>query len=255
MSRVLITGASRGIGRGLAGELTRRGHEVIATARDVSALAGVPAVRRLALDVTDQASVDRAVAAAGRVDVLISNAGDTLRAPVETVPLSEVQRIFELNTFGALRVAQSVLPGMRARGGGRIVFISSVQGRLVIPLIGTYAASKWALEAFAETLAVEARHFGVSVQLFQPGAVASGGPDRARVHLDDDNPYRPLLDQLPKFRAAPISVEEVAEAVATALEEDAAPLRIPVGDAAKSQLAARKAAAEDEPFVPAALDW
>ncbi|WP_433379809.1 SDR family NAD(P)-dependent oxidoreductase [Actinoplanes sp. CA-142083] len=133
---------------------------------------------------TDQASVDAAVAAAGPLDVLISNAGDTLRAPVETVPLPEVQRIFELNTFGALRVAQAVLPGMRARGAGRIVFISSIQGRLVIPLIGTYAASKWALEAFAETLAIEARHFGVSVQVFQPGAVATGGADRAKVYVD-----------------------------------------------------------------------
>lgn len=255
MSRVLITGASRGIGRGLAEELTRRGHEVVATARDITALAGVPAAQRLALDVTDQASVDRAVAEAGRVDVLISNAGDTVRAPIETVPLAEVHRIFELNTFGALRVAQAVLPQMRARGAGRIMFVSSIQGRLVIPLIGTYAASKWALEALAETLAVEARHFGVTVQLLEPGAVASGGADRAKVHLGDDNPYRPLLDQLPKFRATPITVEEVAEAVAEALEDDRSPLRIPIGDAAKSQLAARKAAAENELFVPAALDW
>ncbi|MFF5078601.1 SDR family oxidoreductase [Actinoplanes sp. NPDC000266] len=255
MSRVLITGSSRGIGRGLAEELTRRGHEVIATARDVAALAGVPAALRLPLDVTDQASVDAAVAGAGRVDVLISNAGDTLRAPVETVPLPEVQRIFELNTFGALRVAQAVLPAMRARGRGRVIFVSSVQGRLVIPLIGAYAASKWALEALAETLAVEARHFGVAVQLFQPGAVASGGAGRAKVYLGDDNPYRPLLDELPKFRAAPISVREVAVAVAEALENDDVPLRVPVGAAAEAQLAARKAAAEDVPFVPAAIDW
>ncbi|BCY11657.1 SDR family NAD(P)-dependent oxidoreductase [Actinoplanes sp. L3-i22] len=255
MSRILITGASRGIGKGLAEELTERGHEVIATARDVTALTGVPAVLRLALDVTVPESVGAAVAAAGRVDVLISNAGDTLRAPVETVPMAEVQRIFELNTFGALRVAQAVLPGMRERGAGRILFVSSIQGRLVIPLIGTYAASKWALEAFAETLAIEARHFGVAVQVFQPGAVASGGAERARMYLDDDNPYRPLLDQLPRFRSAPITVAEVARAVAAALEDERTPLRIPVGDAAVAQLAARKAAPEDEPFTPAALDW
>jgi short-subunit dehydrogenase len=255
MSRVLITGASRGIGRGLATELTGRGHEVVATARDVTALDDVPAALRLPLDVTDQASVDAAVAAAGPIDVLISNAGDTLRAPVETVPLAEVRRIFELNTFGALRVAQAVLPGMRARGTGRIMFVSSIQGRLVIPLIGTYAASKWALEAFAETLAIEARHFGVAVQVLQPGAVASGGADRAKVYVDDDSPYRPLLDQLPAFRSAPITVDEVAVAVADALEDDRAPFRVPIGEAATTQLAARKTAAEDEPFVPAALHW
>src|ERR1700733_15661505 len=158
MARILITGASRGIGRGTAVALAARGHEVIATARDVSSLDDVPAALRLGLDVTDQASVDAAIARAGRVDVLVSNAGATVRAPVETVPVAEVQRIIEVNTLGALRVAQAVLPGMRAQGSGQIVFISSIQGRLALPLIGAYAASKWALEALAETLAIESGH-------------------------------------------------------------------------------------------------
>jgi NAD(P)-dependent dehydrogenase (short-subunit alcohol dehydrogenase family) len=255
MARVLITGTSRGIGRATAIELTRRGHDVIATARDVSALGDVPAVLRLPLDVTDQESVDAAIAAAGRIDVLISNAGDTLRAPVETVPMSEVERIFQLNTFGALRIAQAVLPGMRERGSGKVMFVSSVQGRLVIPLIGTYAASKWALEAFAETLAIEAGHFGVSVQLFEPGAVASGGAERAQVHLDEANPYRPLLEQLPGFRGDPIGVAEVADAIASAVDEPNARLRTPIGATATAQLIARKAAPEDAPFVAAPLTW
>lgn len=255
MSRVLITGTSRGIGRGIAIELARSGHEVIATARDVCTIADVPAVLRLQLDVTDQQSVDAAIAAAGRIDVLISNAGETLRAPVESVPLPEVKRLFELNTFGALRVAQAVLPGMRERGSGRVMFISSIQGRIVIPLIGAYAASKWALEAFAETLAIEAGHFGISVQLFEPAAVASGGSERAKVYLDVASPYHPLLDQLQNFRSAPVSVEELATAVSTAIEDPQAPLRIPIGDLATSQLAARKSAPEDAPFIAAALDW
>jgi NAD(P)-dependent dehydrogenase (short-subunit alcohol dehydrogenase family) len=136
------------------------------------------------------------------------------------------------------------------------MFISSIQGRLVIPLIGPYAASKWALEALAETLAVETRHFGVSVHVLQPGAVASGGAERAQVYLDDDNPYRPLLDQLGPFRSAPITSEEVADAVAETIGAGGkAAFRIPVGEAAGSALAARKAAPEDRPFLPAALDW
>jgi NAD(P)-dependent dehydrogenase (short-subunit alcohol dehydrogenase family) len=255
MSRVLITGTSRGIGRATAIELTRRGHEVIATARDASAIGDVPAALRLPLDVTDQASVDAAIAAAGRIDVLVSNAGDTLRAPVETVPMSEVERIFQLNTFGALRVAQAVLPGMRERGSGRIMFVSSVQGRLVIPLIGTYAASKWALEAFAETLAIEAGHFGVSVQLFEPGAVASDGAARAQVHVEESSPYRPLLDQLAGFRGDLIGVDEVADAIASALDDANPPLRVPVGATSTGQLIARKAAPEDAPFIAAPLRW
>src|SRR5579875_530924 len=168
MSRILITGASRRIGRATATALAARGHEVIATARDVGTLADVPATLRLSLDVTDQASVDTAIDAAGPVDVLVSNAGATVRAPVETVPLAAVQQLIELNTLGALRVAQAVLPGLRARGSGQLIFISSIQGRLVIPLIGAYGASKWALEALAETLAIETSRFGVSVHVLQP---------------------------------------------------------------------------------------
>jgi NADP-dependent 3-hydroxy acid dehydrogenase YdfG len=255
MSRVLITGASRGIGRGIAEELTARGHEVIATARDASTLADVPAVARLPLDVTDQSSVSAAVAAAGPVDALVSNAGATVRAPMETVPVAEVQHLFDLNTFGALRVAQAVMPGMRERGAGKLIFISSIQGRIAIPLIGPYSASKWALEAIAETLAIEAAHFGISVQLLEPAAVSSGGAERAKVFLDDANPYRPLLDQVQGFRSAPVTVEEVAGAVALALEDTHAPLRIPVGGPATSVLAARKAAPEDAPFLAAPLDW
>lgn len=256
MARILITGASRGIGRGTAVALADRGHEVIATARDVSSLDEVPAAVRLSLDVTDQASVDAAIARAGRVDVLVSNAGATVRAPLETVPLEAARQIFELNTLGALRVAQAVLPGMRARGAGQLIFISSIQGRLVIPLIGAYSASKSALESLAETLAIESGHFGISVHVLQPGAVASGGAERAQVYLDDANPYRPLLDKIGAFRAAPITVEEVADAVADTVDQAAgAAFRIPVGETAKSLLTARKAASDDVPFLAASLDW
>src|ERR1700761_3211806 len=256
MARVLITGASRGIGRATAVALTESGHEVIATARDVTALSDVPAAVRLSLDVTDQASVDAAVAAAGPVDVLVSNAGATVRAPVETIPLDAVRQLIELNTLGALRVAQAVLPGLRARGSGQLIFVSSIQGRLVIPLIGAYAASKWALEALAETLAIEAGHFGVSVHVLQPGAVASGGAERAPVYLDEANPYQPLLEKIGVLRSAPITVEEVAAAVATTVDQGpVAAFRIPVGDSATRVLAARKAAPEDAPFLPGDLDW
>jgi NADP-dependent 3-hydroxy acid dehydrogenase YdfG len=255
MSRILITGASRGIGRVIAEELAAKGQEVIATARDASMLADLPAAARLQLDVTDESSVSAAVAAAGPIDALVSNAGATVRAPMETVPVAEVQRLFDLNTFGALRVAQAVLPGMRARGTGKLIFISSIQGRIAIPLIGPYAASKWALEAIAETLAIEAAHFGISVHLLEPGAVSSGGTERAKVFLDDGNPYRPLLDQMQGFRSDPVTVQEVAGAVASAVEDIHPPLRIPVGAPATSLLAARKAAPEDVPFLAGPLDW
>ncbi|KUN25073.1 3-oxoacyl-ACP reductase [Streptomyces antibioticus] len=256
MARVLITGASRGIGRGIAVALAGQGHEVIATARDVAALEDVPAALKLRLDVTDQASVDAALAASGRVDVLVSNAGTTVRAPVETVPLDAVRDLFELNTFGALRVAQGVLPQMRERGSGQLIFVSSVQGRFVIPLIGPYGASKHALEALAETIAIESGRFGISVHILEPPAVNSGGAERSSSYLDDDSPYRPLLGKLGPFRGDPVSVEEVAEAVAATIRDGAkAPLRAGVGESGVRQLAARKAAPDTVPFLVAPLEW
>jgi uncharacterized protein YbjT (DUF2867 family) len=236
MSRVLVTGASKGIGRAIVTELAARGHDVVATARNVATLEDLPAVARLALDVTDQESVDKAIAAAGELDALISNAGETLRAPAESVPLTEVSRLFELNTVGALRVAQAVLPAMRARGGGRLLFVSSITGRAVVPLGG-------------------AGHFGVKVTLLEPGGVSSGGSERAATLLVDDDPYLPLARQLAAARGEPITVEEVAQATADALENPDPPLRLPVGRPAVALLAARHAAADDVPFRIVPLHW
>jgi NAD(P)-dependent dehydrogenase (short-subunit alcohol dehydrogenase family) len=256
MSSVLITGASRGIGRAIAIELSGRGHRVIATARSPESLADLPVDRRLRLDVTSQESVEQAIRDAGDIDILVSNAGETVRGPLESVPLAEVERLFQLNTFGALRVAQGVLPAMRKRGAGHLVFISSIQGRLVLPMIGPYAASKWALEAIAETLAIETGHFGIKVSVMQPGAVSSGGGERARVFLREDDPYAPLYEALGALRGESVTPEEVAAAVAHTIEQAAPPLRVPVGIPAKRALQARKEAPETEPFLLAEIsNW
>jgi NAD(P)-dependent dehydrogenase (short-subunit alcohol dehydrogenase family) len=255
MSSVLITGASRGIGRAIAITLADRGHRVIATARRTETLADLPVDQRLRLDVTDQESVDQAIRDAGEIDVLVSNAGETVRAPLESIPLSEVERLFQLNTLGALRVAQGVLPAMRARGAGRLIFVSSVQGRLVLPMIGPYAASKWALEALAETLAIETGHFGVKVSIVQPGAVSSGGGERAKVFLTENDPYTPLYEALPVLRGESVTPQDVAAAVADTIEQPEPPLRVPVGLPAQRALRARKEAPESEPFLMAAINW
>jgi NAD(P)-dependent dehydrogenase (short-subunit alcohol dehydrogenase family) len=255
MSSVLITGASRGIGRAVAVELANRGHRVIATARQPETLADLPVDQRLRLDVTDQDSVDRAIETAGQIDVLVSNAGATVRAPLEGVPLAEVEKLFQLNTFGALRVAQAVLPAMRERKSGRLVFVSSIQGRLVLPVIAPYGASKWALEALAEGIALEAGHFGVKVSIVQPGAVATDGAAGAPSFFTDYNPYLPLYRQLGALRGEVVTAEEVAAAVADTIEHPDPPLRLPVGAPAERALKARKQAPDDQPFWLAELDW
>jgi NAD(P)-dependent dehydrogenase (short-subunit alcohol dehydrogenase family) len=125
----------------------------------------------------------------------------------------------------------------------------------VVPLGGAYAASKWALEAIAEAIAIEAGHFGVKVTLLEPGAVSSGGSERAATLLGDDDPYLPLARQLAAARGDPIAVEEVAQAVADTLEDPDPPLRLPVGRPAATLLAARHATPDDVPFRIAPLRW
>ena len=249
MARILITGASTGIGRATVIELARRGHDVVATARRPETLAGLPATERLALDVTDQASVDAAISAAGDIDVLVSNAGETIRGSVEATPLSEYQRLYDINFLGALRVTKAVLPAFRARGGGRLIYVSSVLGRGVIPLISGYAASKFALEALAETLAIEAAPFGVHVTTIQPGPVATPGPGKASVWNDEDEAYAPIWQAVARIGAGDrIQPEEVASTIAEIVENPHPPLRLPVGRTATRQLEARRAAPDDEPF-------
>jgi NAD(P)-dependent dehydrogenase (short-subunit alcohol dehydrogenase family) len=144
---------------------------------------------------------------------------------MESIPLAEVDHLFQLNTLGTLRVTQAVLPGLRERGGGRILFLSSILGRLTIPLSGAYAASKWALEAIAETLAVEAGHFGVKVVVLEPGSVSSGALDRPRTYLADDDPYRPLAGVLAGARGSFLTVGVVAGASAANIVRDRAHTR------------------------------
>jgi NADP-dependent 3-hydroxy acid dehydrogenase YdfG len=249
MSSVLITGANRGIGRAIATEFARRGHCVVATARDPRTLADLDVTQRLALDVTDDASVNAAIAAAGDIDILVANAGAIFYAAVEAIPLDELQRLFNLNTIGAIRVAQAVLPQMRERGDGRLMFLSSVVGRVVLPPGAAYAATKWALEALVEALTIEVAPFGVQAALLEPGAVSSGALDDVTTYTLPDDPYTAILKGGGP-RAGIITPEQVAAEVVDAAEKPQLPLRIPVGDAARALLAARHTAPDDVPFVP-----
>lgn len=253
MARILITGTSKGIGRGLVTELSSRGHDVVATARDPRSLSDLPAALALPLDVTDPASVTAAVEAAGPIDVVISNAGEIFLGSVEDSPLDEMQRLFEINTFGAVRVAQAVIPSMRQRGTGRLVFMSSVAGRVPLPLVGAYVASKWALEALGETLALELRRFGITVNLLEPGSVDSGALDAPRAHLGVGH-YQELASQL-GLSSSLITVDDVARATADVIETGDSRLRIPIGAPAEAILSAARGWPDERPFEPVPLRW
>ena len=245
MTSILITGASKGIGRATAAELASRGHRVVATARYPRVLDGLDVDRRLQLDVTNQASVDAAIKQAGDVDVLVSNAGDIFSAAVEASPLAEIERLYTLNTVGAIRVTQAVLPQMRARRKGRLVYASSVAGRTVRPGNAAYAATKWALEAFGEALALELAGFGIGVCLAEPGPISSGALDRMPFYELPDDPY---ADVVSPSRAAAMTPEQVATVLADLVEMPEVPLRAPVGAVAETLISARNDAPYDKPF-------
>jgi len=179
---VLITGASSGFGRLIAETLARKNYQVLATMRNLNGrnAAAAREIRELAereslslevleLDVTDDFSVDRAVGEAtakcGRIDVLVNNAGHGIMDLAESVTLAQAQRQFDTNFFGVLRMNRAVLPAMKHQGSGLLLHVSSGAGRLVIPGMGLYCASKFAMEALAEAYRYELASQGIDKNL------------------------------------------------------------------------------------------
>jgi len=245
-----VTGAARAIGRATVEVLAARGHEVVATARKVDLLEGLPAVQILELDVSEDASVNAAVAAAGELDAVVNNAGVPGSGPLETYPLESLRRVLEVNTLGPLRMAQAVAPGWRERGSGVLVNVSSVQGKIGAPMEGPYAASKHALEALSESLHFELGHFGIRVVIIEPGYIAPGMKHGDKhpvpaLYADLDAQWSGTAGTLlgPEGRPGP---ELVGVAVADALEDPATPLRVEVGDDAALVLQLRRTLGDAE---------
>ena len=179
MARWLITGCSTGIGREIARAALEAGHSVVVTARRVESVAdftdeyGDLAVT-VALDVTDKEQIATAVRTAtdafGGIDVLVNNAGNGYLAAIEEGEDDQVRKLFDVNYFGVVDMIKAVLPGMRARGAGHIVNISSMTGLVANPPNGYYSSTKFALEALTEALAQEVKPFGIKVTAIEPGA-------------------------------------------------------------------------------------
>lgn len=169
---VLITGASSGIGDATARTLSDAGYRVFGGVRRLDTVAWAPGVEYVQMDVQNETSVTSAVnfvlEKAGRIDILINNAGVSLVGPVEATSDAEAKALFDVNVFGVLRVVRAVLPSMRQNRTGLVVNISSVLGFLPAPFMGIYASSKHALEGLSESLDHEVRALGVRVVLVEP---------------------------------------------------------------------------------------
>lgn len=263
MSVVLITGSSTGIGEATALHFARLGDTVYATMRTPDRSGGKLRaaaeedgldLHLLALDVTDDASVERAVGQAvdrsGVIDVLVNNAGVSQLSSIEEVPVDAAKGLFETNVFGALRMMQAVLPGMRERRGGTIVNVSSVAGRIVSAGHGVYAASKHALEALSEAAAIEMRRFGVRVIVIEPGFISTPILDKGAAVNVEDSVHAPLLGRMramyldARANAEPPSV--VAEVIAAALADPEPKLRYQAGLGASSLLDGRTNVSDEE---------
>ena len=238
MPTILITGCSSGFGLETAKLFVEKGWDVIATMRAPceGLLPVSDRLRLLELDVTSPASIARAMEVVGPIDVLVNNAGFGAPSPVELTAPETIQALFQTNTIGTLAMVQAVVPQMRKRRAGFVINVTSTVTLKTLPIVGVYRASKAAVNAFTESLAVEMEPFGVRVHIVLPGrSPETSFGTNARPHLRgmDEPDYAPMLQQFVKSvqeDSGPVTyASDVAKAVWRAATDPSAPLRIPGG--------------------------
>jgi NAD(P)-dependent dehydrogenase (short-subunit alcohol dehydrogenase family) len=238
MKTVLITGCSSGFGLETARLFLDRGWRVVATMRSPRADLLPPSerLRVLALDVTDDTSIRDAVAAAGTIDVLVNNAGFGVASPAELTSLASVRQLFDTNTIGTIALTQAVLPQMRERRDGVVVNVTSSVTLKTLPLLAAYRASKVAVNAFTESMALELEGTGVRARLVLPGrSPETRFGDNARPHMQGlDHPayaelVKTVFAQIQDTTTPLTTAADVAEAVWRAATDASTPMRIPAG--------------------------
>lgn len=250
---VFITGCSSGIGRASARLFQRHGWKVVATMRkpeQETELHKLDDMLVLRLDVTDPASIDSAIATAldkfGTIDVVVNNAGYALMGAFETTSADQIRRQFETNVFGLMEVCRNVLPHFRRRNAGTLINVASMAGRLPIPLMSVYNASKWAVEGFTECLTYELKEFDIAVKIIEPGAVNTAffGRSSDRDNRTGELAYREYSDRqfpvLNQTGPGGSSSEDVARVIFRAATDGRRQLRYAIGTDAKTLLTARR---------------
>ncbi len=259
---ILVTGSTSGFGRLTVETLARQGYRVFAGMRAAAGknAPAAEALRMLAqrealalqiveIDITDDASVERAIAViietTGRLDVVVNNAGVSYSGPLEAFTLEQVRQQFEINVFSVLRVNRAVLPQMREQGSGLLLQIGSIAGRLGMPFLGLYGATKFALEGLTESYRYELAPFGIDAAILEPGTFPTSISANRQVAADAERLalYQAAMNAftVPFYAenrsATPPDPQEVADAIAQVIAQPAGerPLRTVVATVAQRQ--------------------
>jgi NAD(P)-dependent dehydrogenase (short-subunit alcohol dehydrogenase family) len=262
----VVTGSSSGIGFETSLLLAKKGFRTYATVRnldkakairDISDKGELP-IQVVELDVDSDKSVKDAIARINdeskRIDVLVNNAGYALVGALEDLSMDEIKAQFETNLFGAIRVMKAVLPTMRKQqGGGTIVNISSMGGRIAFPFDPAYHGTKFALEGVTESVHYETEPFGIKVVLIEPGIIGSNflrNAKLAQMAVEPSSPYAPMVQTLqkvaPSFYDQATPPEEVAKAILKVVTIDNPDLRYVVGNDAIQMMKAREGLSDPE---------
>ena len=261
MSVFFLTGSSRGLGRAIAEAVLDAGHQLVATARNPESLDDLVAahpdrVLALALDVTDPAAAEAAVAAGrehfGRIDVVVNNAGYADLAAIEDVDPDAFRAQIDTNLFGVVNVTKAALPVLREQGGGHVIQVSSVGGRMATPGLAAYQSAKWAVGGFSSVLAAEVTPLGIKVTVLEPGGMQTDWAGSSMSVPPISDPYQPTVGR----SAAMHNTEtlalgdpaKVAQVVLQVAAMDDPPLRLILGSEAYTYAtaAARAQAESDE---------
>lgn len=261
----IVTGSSGGIGLATSLALARKGILTYATMRNLAKRDSIQSVadkqhlpiRVVQLDVTDENSIKKAIQSilseAGRIDLLVNNAGYALTGAFEDIGIDEIEAQYETNVFGVIRVTQAVLPVMRKQGSGRIINISSGAGRIGYPGGSAYVSSKFALEGLSESMAYEIEQFGIKTVLVEPGFVRTNFGENiviARKTQNTNSPYSQMMQMMSSIRDKMLKnasdadlVAEVVVEAATAKEPN---LRYLAGKDVQQMVAAKRSMSDEE---------
>jgi NAD(P)-dependent dehydrogenase (short-subunit alcohol dehydrogenase family) len=261
----VVTGSSSGIGLATSIALARNGYLTYATMRNLAKRDSIQSIadkqhlsiRVVQLDVTDENSIKSAIQSilseAGRIDLLVNNAGYVLTGAFEDIGINEIKALYETNVFGVIRVTQAVLPIMRKQGLGRIINISSGAGRIGYPGGSAYVSSKFALEGLSESMAYEIEQFGIRTVLVEPGFVRTKIGENMAISKktqDPNSPYSQMMQMMSSNQERMLENGSDADLVASVVAEAATAkepnLRYLVGKDVQQMMAAKKSMSDEE---------